>query len=134
MCLCVCRYFAVIVTIINDPSAENFNGANRNVGPYNEADANEALSNGQKNYAYIAGLVMIPDNNDYPHSYALGDGSMSSNGGVSYVNIRLQANTQYAVVIRAHTADDLVNCILYNILIHCLFVCYSHSLLTVFQV
>ena len=102
------RYFAVIVTISSNTSAEDYN----NIGPYNRAEANDALNNG-RSYAYIAGLVMTSDINGYPHSYTLGDESMSSNGGVNYANVPLQANTQYAIVIRAHTADDLVNCTLH---------------------
>ena len=108
MTLCAYRYFAVIVAIGSNACMGNSDTASINIGPYDEAEANRALSNGQS-YAYIAGLVMISEINDYPHSYALGDESTSSNGGVNYVNVPLQANTQYAVVIRAHTADDLVN-------------------------
>jgi len=99
----VFRYFAVIVAIGSNASLEN-----SSLDPYNEMAANQALNNGQP-YVYIAGLVMISDINYYPHVYMLGDGSMSSNGGVNYVNVPLQANTQYAVVIRAHTADYLVS-------------------------
>lgn len=118
MSLYAYRYFAVIVTISSNTSTVDFN----NIDPYNEAEANDALSNGQS-YAYIAGLVMISDINDYPYSYALGDESTSTNGGVNYVNVPLQANTQYTVVIRAHTAIDLVNStLLDNIIINCLFV------------
>ena len=46
------RYFAVIVTISNNASTEDYN----NIGPYNRAEANDALSNG-RSYAYIAGLI-----------------------------------------------------------------------------
>ena len=93
------------MTIISNTSTEDYN----DIGPYSEEVANQALSNGQS-YAYIAGLVMTSDINNYPYSYTLGDEGMSSNGRVNYVNVPLQPNTQYAIVIRAHTADDLVNC------------------------
>ena len=98
---------------------------------------NEALSNAQS-YVYIADLVMISEINNYPYSYTLGDGSVSCNDnkGVNYINVPLQPNTQYAIVIRADTADDLVNCmhltLLDNIMINCMFVFYfPHSLLAV---
>ena len=109
MSFCACRYFAVIVTISTDASAGDSIGLSIDIGPYSEVDANEALSDEQP-YHYIAGLVMTSDINGYPYSYTLGDGSRSSNGGVNYVNVPLEASTQYAVTVRAHTADDLVNC------------------------
>ena len=102
-CVHASRYFAVIVAIGSNASI-----ANSDIDSYSEAAANQALNNGRP-YVYIAGLVMVTDIKDYPHVFMLGDGSMSSNGGVNYVNVPLQANTQYAVAIRAYTADDLVS-------------------------
>ena len=98
------------MTISGNASTQDYN----NIGPYNETEANKALSNAQS-YVYIADLVMISEINNYPYSYTLGDGSVSCNDnkGVNYVNVPLQPNTQYAIVIRAHTADDLVNCTLH---------------------
>lgn len=79
------------------------------IGPYDKAAANRARSNKQP-YVYIAGIVRTSDiNYSYPYSYMLGDGSVSNDRGVNYVNMQLQADTQYIIVIRAHTTDDLVS-------------------------
>ena len=80
----------------------------KDIGPYNEEEADRANSNGQP-YTYIAGIVETSDISDYPYPYAVGDGSSSSISGVDYENVPLQPNTMYAVLIRVHTADDLVS-------------------------
>ena len=79
-----------------------------NIGPFNQGEADTANSNGQP-YNYIAGIVEASDISDYPYRYIVGDGSQSSIGGVIYVNEQLKANTMYGVLIRAHTADNLVS-------------------------
>jgi len=78
------------------------------IDPFNEEEANTANSNGQP-YTYITGIVETSDISSYPYPYIVGDDSRSSIGGVTYMNVRLQSNTVYAVLVRAHTADDLVN-------------------------
>jgi len=78
------------------------------ISPFNQGEADTANSNGQP-YTYIAGIVKTSDISDYPYRYIVGDGSQSSIGGVNYVNEQLKANTMYGVLIRAHTADDLVS-------------------------
>ena len=101
------RYFTIIVVtdcmVITDGTS---------IGPYNEVAAGQARRNSQP-YAYIAGIVRTSDIGSYPHSYTLGDGNESRSGDTSYNDVPLQADTQYTVVVRAHTADDLVvNCVL----------------------
>lgn len=105
------RYFAIIVVIDGDNSTGIISGTG--IGPYDEAAASKARSDDQP-YAYVAGIVNTSiDIDNYPHSYTLGDGGVSHNGEMNYVNVRLQPDTQYVVVVRAYTADDLVlNCIL----------------------
>ena len=76
--------------------------------PYDEEEADRANSNDQP-YAYIAGIVETSNITDYPYPYIVGDESRSSISGVDYDNIRMKSNTQYAVMVRAHTADDLVS-------------------------
>jgi len=125
----ICRYFAIIVVIGSDKGTDITDGII--VGSYNEATATQAISNGQP-YAYAAGIVNTSDINGYPYSYLLGDGSRSSDGEVNYVNVPLRADTQHVVIVRAHTANNLVNhtlsyCINFNQIFH------SHSLLTVMQ-
>ena len=78
------------------------------IGPYNEGEANIAIRNGQP-YTYIAGIVETSDISDYPYPYIVGDESRSSIGGVNYENVPLQSNTMYALLVRVHTADDLVS-------------------------
>ena len=82
------------------------------IGPYNKMVADQARRNSQP-YAYIAGIVRTSDIDSYPHPYTLGDGNESRNGDKNYTDVPLQADTQYTVLVRAHTADDLVvNCVL----------------------
>ena len=78
------------------------------IGPYDEEEAVRASSNGQL-YTYIAGIVETSDISDYPYPYIVGDESRSSIGGVDYENVQLLTNTTYAIMVRAHTADDLVS-------------------------
>ena len=105
-----CRYFTIIVVIDSDTSMNIT--IETSIGPYSEAAANQASRNSQS-YAYIAGIVRTSDIDSYPHSYTLGDGNESRNGDTNYNDVPLQADTQYTVVVRAHTADDLVvNCVL----------------------
>ena len=78
------------------------------IGPYDEEEADTANSNDQP-YAYIAGIVETSNITGCPYPYIVGDESRSSIGGVDYDNIRIKSNTQYAVMVRAHTADDLVS-------------------------
>ena len=78
------------------------------IGPYDEEEADRANSNDQP-YAYIAGIVESSNITGCPYPYIVGDESRSSIGGVDYDNIRMKSNTQYAVMVRAHTTDDLVS-------------------------
>ena len=104
------RYFAIIVAIASDTNVSTIDGAS--IGPYNKSAADQAHRNGQL-YAYIAGIVRTSDIGIYPHSYTLGDDSESRNGNTGYVDVPLQADTQYIVVVRAYTTDELVlNCVL----------------------
>ena len=104
------RYFTIIVAIASDTNVSIIDRAS--IGPYNKSAADQAHRNGQL-YAYIAGIVRTSAIDNYPHSYTLGDGSESCNGDTGYVDVPLQADTQYIVVVRAYTADDLVlNCVL----------------------
>ena len=104
------RYFAIIVVIASDTNISVTDEAR--IGPYNKSAADQAHGNGQP-YAYITGIVRTSAIDNYPHSYTLGDGSESCNGDMSYVDVPLQADTQYIVVVRAYTTDDLVlNCVL----------------------
>ena len=100
------RYYAIIVVIGGDNSTSNTNEVD--IGPYDEEEAVRASSSGQP-YAYIAGIVETSDISDYPYPYIVGDESRSSIGGVDYENLQLQTNTTYAIMVRAHTADDLVS-------------------------
>lgn len=96
------RYYAVIVIIGNSTTSLE------NIGPYNMNQANEAFNNGGP-YAYIAGIIMSSDISNYPHPYIVGDSSPSSIGSMTFTNVPLRSNTVYSVMIRAHTADDLVS-------------------------
>ena len=78
---------------------------------YNEEVADVASDNGQS-YGYISGIVAVSNIISYPYSYELGDGRRSSYGGVDYVSVPLTANTTHVVVVRAHTADELVTTVL----------------------
>jgi len=78
------------------------------INPYDAGQANTAITNGQP-YTYIAGIVNTSDISEYPYPYLVGEGLMSSIGEVTYVNTRLQSNTMYAILVRAHTTDDLVS-------------------------
>ena len=78
------------------------------IGPFNNEEADTAISGGQP-YTYITGIVETSDISIYPYPYIVGDGSKSSIGGVNYVNVRLQPKTIYIVMVRAHTAIDLVS-------------------------
>ena len=78
------------------------------IGPFNEEEADTANSNGQP-YTYITGIVQTSDISDYPYPYIVGDESRTIIGGVNYKNVRLQSNTMYAVLVRAHTTDDQVS-------------------------
>ena len=98
-------YYAVIVVIGGDEtSSTNV----EDIGPFNEEEADTANSNGQP-YTYITGIVETSDISIYPHPYIVGDESRSSIGGVNYVNVRLQSNTMYIAMVRAHTASDMVS-------------------------
>ena len=77
------------------------------IGPYNETAADLARSI-EEAYVYIASIVRTSDIDNYPHPYMLGDGSISHNRRMNYMNVPLQADTQYVIVVRAHTSDDLV--------------------------
>ena len=104
------RYFTIIVVIDSDTSMNIT--IETSIGPYNKMAADQASRNSQP-YAYIAGIVRTSDIDSYPHSYTLGDGNESRNGDTNYNDVPLQADTQYTVVVRAHTVDDLVvNCVL----------------------
>ena len=105
-----CRYFAIIV-VIDSGTSMNIT-IETIIGPYNKMAADQASRNNQS-YAYIAGIVRTSDIDSYPHPYTLGDGSGSRNGDTNYTDVPLQADTQYIVVVRAHTTDALVvNCVL----------------------
>ena len=104
------RYFAIIVVITSDTNISITD--ERRISPYKKTAADQAHRNDQP-YAYIAGIVRTSAINNYPHSYTLGDGSKSHNGDMNYTDVPLQADTQYIVVVRAYTTDDLVlNCVL----------------------
>ncbi|XP_065904495.1 phosphatidylinositol phosphatase PTPRQ-like isoform X2 [Dysidea avara] len=95
-------YYAVIVVTGGDEtSSTNV----EDIGPFNEEEADTANSNGQP-YTYITGIVETNDISDYPYPYIVGDESRTIIGGVNYENVRLQSNTMYAVLVRAHTTDD----------------------------
>ena len=99
------RYYTIIVVIGGD----NTSSTNvEDIGPYDEEEAVRANSNGQP-YTYIAGIVETRDISDYPYPYIVGDESSSSIGGVDYDNVQLLTNTTYAIMVRAHTTDDLVS-------------------------
>ena len=103
------RYFAIIVIIASDTNISITDGTR--IAPYNKSAADQAHRNGQP-YAYIAGIVRTSAIDNYPHSYTLRDGSESRNGDMNYTDVPLQADTQYIVVVRAYTTDDLVlNCV-----------------------
>ncbi|XP_065904644.1 receptor-type tyrosine-protein phosphatase S-like isoform X2 [Dysidea avara] len=96
-------YYAVIVVINGD---ENSTANEKDVGPYNNEGANFAISNSEL-YTYITGIVETSDISDHPYPYIVGDGMRSSIGGESYVNVQLQSNAMYAILVRAYTTDDL---------------------------
>jgi len=97
------RYFAVVV-IVGATEVDDIDIGN--VGPYNEETANEA-DNNQQPYSYLASIVST-DDITYPYPYTLGDGSITSNGQVNYINVPLQPGTEYYAVVRAHTSDEMV--------------------------
>ncbi|XP_065903762.1 protein sidekick-1-like [Dysidea avara] len=96
-------YYSVIVVSGGD---ETSSIDVEDIGPFNKEQASAANSNGQP-YTYITGIVETNDISDYPYPYMVGDESRSNISGVNYENVRLRSNTMYALLVRAHTTDDL---------------------------
>ena len=101
----------------------------KDIGPFNEEEADTANSNGQP-YTYITGIVETSDISDYPYPYIVGDESRSSIGGVNYENVQLQTNTTYAVLVRAYTTNDLVSVITSCIIVSSLLLVFCFVIAT----
>lgn len=64
-----------------------------NVGPYVNSEQ-----------PYVA--AAWDDVQDVPDTFIIGDGSVTVAGGVTYTNVELSSNTEYAALVRVEVVSD----------------------------